>query len=100
MKESVAENPQDSCCSLLMTFYVSTSLIFTLSCVNFDWLMTNNTALHSFVCLFVCLFDRIERVEPGLVADLAGMRVGDYIVFVGNENVVKMEEEEVLQLIQ
>jgi len=43
---------------------------------------------------------RIERVEPGLVADLAGMRVGDYIVFVGNENVVKMKEEEVLQLIQ
>jgi len=43
---------------------------------------------------------RIERVEPGLVADLAGMRVGDYIVFVGHENVVKMEEEEVLQLIQ
>ena len=34
------------------------------------------------------------------MADLAGMRVGDYIVFVGNENVVKMEEEEVLQLIQ
>jgi C-terminal processing protease CtpA/Prc len=45
-------------------------------------------------------FDRIERVEPGLAADLAGMRVADYIVFVGSHNVVKMDEEQVLQLIQ
>ena len=43
---------------------------------------------------------RIERVEQGMVAYLTGMRVGDYIVFVGNQNVVKMEEEEVLKLIQ
>ncbi|XP_045025949.1 uncharacterized protein LOC123470164 [Daphnia magna] len=43
---------------------------------------------------------RIERVEPGLAADLAGMRVADYIVFVGSHNVVKMDEEQVLQLIQ
>lgn len=43
---------------------------------------------------------RIERVEPGLAADLAGMRVADYIVFVGSYNVVKMDEEQVLQLIQ
>lgn len=43
---------------------------------------------------------RIERVEPGLAADLAGMRVGDYIVFVGSHNVVKMDEDQVLQLIQ
>ena len=45
-------------------------------------------------------FSRIERVEPGLAADLAGMRVADYIVFVGSHNVVKMDEEQVLQLIQ
>jgi hypothetical protein len=45
-------------------------------------------------------FYRIERVEPGLAADLAGMRVADYIVFVGSHNVVKMDEEQVLQLIQ
>lgn len=43
---------------------------------------------------------RIERVEPGMSADLAGMHIGDYIVFVGTQNVVKMAEEQVLQLIQ
>ena len=43
---------------------------------------------------------RIERVEPGLAAELAGMRVGDYIVFVGQVNVVKMDEDQVLRLIQ
>ena len=34
------------------------------------------------------------------MADLAGMRVADYIVFVGSHNVVKMDEDQVLQLIQ
>lgn len=44
--------------------------------------------------------ERIERVEPGLAADLAGMRVADYIIFVGRQNVVKMNEDQVLHLIQ
>ena len=79
MKESVAENPQDSCCSLLMTFYVSTSLIFTLSCVNFDWLMTNNTALHSFVRLFVCLFVWQDRARGAGVSGRPGRNAGRWL---------------------
>lgn len=43
---------------------------------------------------------RIERVEPGMAADQAGMKVGDYIVFVGNHNVVKMDEDQVLKHVQ
>ena len=39
-------------------------------------------------------------MERGLSADQAGMKIGDYIVFVGSENVVKMDEEQVLQFIQ
>lgn len=58
-------------------------------------LLTNNVRHPTLIIIY-----RIERVETGLAADLAGMRVGDYIVFVGTHNVVKMDEDQVLQLIQ
>lgn len=35
-----------------------------------------------------------------MAADQAGMKVGDYIVFVGNHNVVKMDEDQVLKHVQ
>ncbi|KAK3928866.1 Rho guanine nucleotide exchange factor 17 [Frankliniella fusca] len=43
---------------------------------------------------------RVERVEPGLPAEQAGIRPGDYIIFVDKHNVVTVPEEEVLQLIR
>jgi len=43
---------------------------------------------------------RVERVEAGLPADRAGMRPGDYIIFVENHNVVTMPEEEILNFIR
>lgn len=43
---------------------------------------------------------RVERVEAGLPADKAGMRPGDYIIFVDNYNVVTMPEEEILNFIR
>lgn len=43
---------------------------------------------------------RVERVEAGLPAAKSGMRPGDYLIFVAEDNVVKMAEEKVLQLIQ
>ncbi|XP_049804965.1 uncharacterized protein LOC126248203 [Schistocerca nitens] len=43
---------------------------------------------------------RIERVEAGLPADRAGLRPGDYIIFVDKYNVVTMPEDEVLGLIR
>ncbi|CAL4100771.1 unnamed protein product, partial [Meganyctiphanes norvegica] len=43
---------------------------------------------------------RIERVEPGLPADQAGLKPGDYVIFVGNNNVVKYEEEAILEIIR
>ncbi|KAJ1520807.1 hypothetical protein ONE63_003898 [Megalurothrips usitatus] len=43
---------------------------------------------------------RVERVEPGLPAEQAGIRPGDYIIFVDRHNVVTVPEEDVLQLIR
>ncbi|XP_037781086.1 uncharacterized protein LOC119577575 [Penaeus monodon] len=43
---------------------------------------------------------RVERVEPGLPAEQAGLKPGDYIIFVGQFNVVKYEEEQVLDIIR
>ncbi|XP_052132683.1 uncharacterized protein LOC113216354 [Frankliniella occidentalis] len=43
---------------------------------------------------------RVERVEPGLPAEQAGIRPGDYIIFVDKHNVVTVPEEDVLQLIR
>ncbi|KAK9498709.1 hypothetical protein O3M35_003283 [Rhynocoris fuscipes] len=43
---------------------------------------------------------RIERVEAGLPAEEAGLRPGDYVIFVGKTNVVTLQEEEILQLIK
>ncbi|XP_064101580.1 uncharacterized protein LOC135212112 [Macrobrachium nipponense] len=43
---------------------------------------------------------RVERVEPGLAADRAGLRAGDYIIFIGEHNVVKYDENAVLQIIR
>ncbi|XP_065343391.1 uncharacterized protein LOC135941683 isoform X3 [Cloeon dipterum] len=43
---------------------------------------------------------RVERVEVGLPADKAGMRPGDYIIFVENQNVVTMPEDAILNLIR
>jgi hypothetical protein len=42
----------------------------------------------------------VERVEAGQPADRAGLRPGDYIIFVEKCNVVTMPEEEILQLIR
>lgn len=54
----------------------------------------NNIIYHIFVIY------RIERVEAGLSADRAGLRPGDYIIFVDKHNVVTMPEEEILSLIR
>ncbi|XP_073988009.1 protostome-specific GEF isoform X3 [Rhodnius prolixus] len=43
---------------------------------------------------------RIERVEAGLPAEQAGLRPGDFVIFVGKTNVVTLQEEEILQLIK
>ncbi|VVC92444.1 unnamed protein product [Leptidea sinapis] len=43
---------------------------------------------------------KIERVAAGGVAERAGLRAGDYIVFVGNKNVVTATEDEVRALVQ
>ncbi|XP_038208625.1 uncharacterized protein LOC119829950 [Zerene cesonia] len=43
---------------------------------------------------------RIERVAAGGAAERAGLRAGDYIVFVGNRNVVTASEEEVRNLVK
>lgn len=43
---------------------------------------------------------RVEKVEPGLSADRAGITAGDYIVFVDKQNVVTMPESDVLNLIR
>ena len=43
---------------------------------------------------------RVERVESGLPADQAGLRPGDYVIFVGNTNVVTLQEDESVQLIK
>ncbi|XP_049884492.1 uncharacterized protein LOC126379711 [Pectinophora gossypiella] len=43
---------------------------------------------------------RVERVAAGGSAERAGLRAGDYIVFVGNKNVVTSSEEEVRTLVK
>ncbi|XP_063235064.1 uncharacterized protein LOC134537975 [Bacillus rossius redtenbacheri] len=43
---------------------------------------------------------RVERVEAGQAADRAGLRPGDYVIFVEKCNVVTMPEEEILDLIR
>lgn len=43
---------------------------------------------------------RVERVEAGLPADKAGLRPGDYVIFVEKHNVVAMPEEEILHVIR
>lgn len=43
---------------------------------------------------------RVERVAAGGSAERAGLRAGDYIVFVGNKNVVTVSEEEVRNLVK
>lgn len=43
---------------------------------------------------------RVERVEPGLSSEKAGILPGDYIVFIDKENVVTMPEADILNLIK
>lgn len=43
---------------------------------------------------------RIEKVEPGHSADRAGIVPGDFVIFVGDQNVVTMPEGDVLNLIR
>ncbi|XP_050553536.1 uncharacterized protein LOC118262712 isoform X3 [Spodoptera frugiperda] len=43
---------------------------------------------------------RVERVAAGGSAERAGLRAGDYLVFVGNKNVVTSNEEEVRNLVK
>ncbi|XP_052737273.1 uncharacterized protein LOC112053688 [Bicyclus anynana] len=43
---------------------------------------------------------KVERVAAGGSAERAGLRAGDYIVFVGNKNVVTASEEEVRNLVK
>ncbi|CAH2242441.1 jg20442 [Pararge aegeria aegeria] len=43
---------------------------------------------------------KVERVAAGGSAEKAGLRAGDYIVFVGNKNVVTASEEEVRNLVK
>ncbi|CAH0600813.1 unnamed protein product [Chrysodeixis includens] len=43
---------------------------------------------------------RVERVAAGGSAERAGLRAGDYLVFVGNKNVVTANEEEVRNLVK
>ena len=43
---------------------------------------------------------RVERVDPGSPADRAGLRPGDYVVFVESTNVVTVPRDEILELIQ
>ncbi|XP_013166442.1 PREDICTED: uncharacterized protein LOC106116929 [Papilio xuthus] len=43
---------------------------------------------------------RVERVAAGGAAERAGLRAGDYIVFVGNKNVVTTNEEDVRNLVK
>lgn len=43
---------------------------------------------------------RIEKVEPGLSADIAGLLPGDFVIFIDTHNIVTMAEEKVLELIR
>lgn len=42
----------------------------------------------------------MERVAQGGSAERAGLKAGDYIVFVGNKNVVTAPEEDVRNLVK
>jgi C-terminal processing protease CtpA/Prc len=42
---------------------------------------------------------RVERVDAGLPAAAAGLLPGDYLIFVGSRNVVRMHEKEVMAAI-
>ena len=42
----------------------------------------------------------VEKIEPGLPADKAGIRPGDYIIFIDSHNVVTMPEKQILNLIK
>lgn len=42
---------------------------------------------------------RIEKIEPNHPAEICGVLPGDYIIFVGNFNIVTMSELEILELI-
>ncbi|XP_065565343.1 uncharacterized protein LOC136030352 isoform X2 [Artemia franciscana] len=43
---------------------------------------------------------RIQAIEHGAPADEAGLKIGDYVIFVGTKNVVKMDKDEVLRLLK
>ena len=43
---------------------------------------------------------RVERVEAGLPAATAGLLSGDYIIFVGSRNIVRMDEKDVMAVIR
>ncbi|XP_054729033.1 uncharacterized protein LOC129238026 [Anastrepha obliqua] len=43
---------------------------------------------------------RVEKIEPSLSADRAGIQPGDYVIFVDKQNVVTMPEADVLNLIR
>lgn len=43
---------------------------------------------------------RVERVDPGLPAANAGLQPGDYIIFVGSLNIVRLSEQEVMAAIK
>jgi C-terminal processing protease CtpA/Prc len=47
--------------------------------------------------MFICPY-RIQAIEHGAPADEAGLKTGDFIIFVGTKNVVKMNKDDVLQL--
>jgi C-terminal processing protease CtpA/Prc len=59
-----------------------------------DFRQQSNSGSTRLVCC------RIERVEAGLPADKAGLRPGDYVIFVEKFNVVTMPEEEILHVIR
>lgn len=60
-------------------------------------LMSHQLSDSGDTCPLCC---RVERVEAGLPADKAGLRPGDYVIFVEKYNVVTMPEEEILHVIR
>lgn len=58
------------------------------------------TIYHNDILIILCFYFRVERVEAGLPADQAGLRPGDYVIFVGKSNVVTLQEDEILQIIK
>ena len=43
---------------------------------------------------------RVERVESGLAADVAGLQIGDVIICVGDVNIVKMNQDDIMDIIR